>query len=81
MERLEPSTTQVNAALLYCQENRVNIFGPVRQISRVFIGKMSLIPREKKSFRAKVNENVKSSSFALKTFLGKTKENFLSRIA
>ena len=42
---------------------------------------MSLIPREKKSFRAKVNENVKSSSFALKTFLDKTKENFLSRIA
>ena len=40
--RLETSTVQVNAALAYCQEQKTNIFGPVRHIGRAFIKEMKM---------------------------------------
>lgn len=81
MHRLETSTVQVNAALAYCQEQKTDIFAPVRMINRAFIGKMSQKPREKKSIRIKVREDVKKHSVTAKDFLKKVKENFLSRLA
>lgn len=81
MHRLETSTVQVNAALDYCRENKVNIFVPVRMINRAFIGKMSQKPREKKSIRIKVRDNAKKHSVTAKDFFKKVKENFLSRLA
>ena len=81
MHRLETSTVQVNAALDYCRENKANIFVPVRMVNRAFISKMSQKPREKKSIRIKVREDVKKHSVTAKDFLKKVKENFLSRLA
>lgn len=89
MERLETSTTQVNAALLYCQENKVNIFGPVRNISRAFIGSMTFKPREALSIKivanmksqAKQVQSLKEKSFSWFLRNALFIKTFLSRVA
>jgi hypothetical protein len=47
MHRLESSTAQVNAALDYCRENKVDIFAPVKHIGRPLIKSMSFKQRPK----------------------------------
>ncbi len=51
MHRLETSTTQVNAALEYCRENKVDISAPVKHIGRPLIKSMSFKQRPKQTKR------------------------------
>ena len=87
--RSETSSTQVNAALHYCQENNVNVFGPVRNINRAFIGSMTLKPREALSVKivanmksqAKQVQSLKEKSFSWLLRNALLIKTFLSRLA
>lgn len=78
MHRSESSTTQVNAALVYCFDNNVNIFAPVREIKRSFIGKMTFKTPEKKTLREKLYNNLRKRSATAKEFFSAAKKNFPS---
>jgi len=77
MHRSESSTSQVNAALRYCFDNNVNIFGPVREIKRHFIGKMTFKTPEKKTLREKLNNNLRKHSATAKKLFQEAKNSVL----
>lgn len=78
MHRTETSTAQVNAALQYCGENNVNIFGPIREIGRAQIRRMTFEPVKKLEFKLRVKQNVKHAQNNFLALLKGVKDNLLS---
>lgn len=75
MHRLETSTVQVNAALAYCQEQKTNIFGPVRHIGRAFIKEMKMTKQHAPNKKKPINLQ------RIKNLFQEAKKNVLSRFA